>query len=92
MILIANPAKPFTFTPKGTPKRAHIIADYEAEIEDIYKALEDMDQFEPPSKWTEETSFEFINSVVTGVLKRSVGESEDLFESGCDRLVSSCVP
>lgn len=88
MILIASPAKPFSFTPKGTPRRAHIITDYESEIEAIYKAVDEQSQFEPPSEWTEESSLTFVSTVVNSVLERTTKESEDIFEGGCDRLVS----
>jgi hypothetical protein len=86
---VANPSKPFEFTPKGTPKRSKIISNYESEIEGIYNALDEMDQFEPPSEWSEVTSLQFVSSVVNSVLKRSVGESEDIFEGGCDRHAES---
>lgn len=36
MILVANPAKPFEFTPKGTPRKSKIINEYEVEIEFAY--------------------------------------------------------
>lgn len=85
MILVANPAKPFSFTPKGTPRRAHIIADYESEIEGIYSAVEEQSQFEPPSEWSPESSLTFVSTVVNSVLKRTTKESEDIFEGGCDR-------
>lgn len=89
MILIANPAKRFALTPKGTPRRAQIFADYEPEINEIYNVLEEMSQIEPPSGWSGESSLRFVSAVVTSVLKRTVGESEDIFDGGCDRCVES---
>lgn len=85
MILVANPTKPFEFTPKGTPRRAKTIAAYESEINGIYDALEEMTQIEPPSDWSLENSLNFISAVVNGVLKRTARETEDIFEGGCDR-------
>lgn len=85
MILVASPSKAFVFTPKGTPRRAKIIADYEREIEGVYDALEEMSEYEAPSDWSSENTLRFVTTVVEGVLKHAVKESEDIFESGCDR-------
>lgn len=85
MIMIADPSKPFEFTPKGTPRRGKILADYEEEIEAIYSALENMSEVEPPSDWSPENSLQFVTAVVEGILKHGLKPSEDMFEHGCDR-------
>lgn len=36
MIIVANSAKPFTYTPKGAPRRAVILSAYDDEIEEAY--------------------------------------------------------
>lgn len=89
MILVANPTKPFEFTPKGTPRRAQIIATYESEIDQIYAALDEMSQTEPPTDWSPENTLRFVGAVMNSVLKRTISDTEDIFEGGCDRWVSS---
>jgi hypothetical protein len=40
MILVTSPLKLLDQTTKGTPHRSAILANYEAEIEEVYKAME----------------------------------------------------
>lgn len=62
MIIVAHPQKPFTLTPKGTPKRQAILKDYEDEIEAVYAAVEEtsMSDVKPPATWDEEGTLSFI--------------------------------
>jgi hypothetical protein len=85
MILVTSPSKPFTYTGKGTVRKAKVIEDYDPEIETLYNTLEEMTQIDPPSEWTTETSFKLVQSVVENILKRQIKDMEDLFEAGCDR-------
>ena len=87
MILVASPNKPFTFTAKGTPRRQAIIAEYAPEIEALYASVEESTQADLPAPrtWDVEQTSQFIRKLVTSVLARSLGDTEDLFQHGCDR-------
>jgi hypothetical protein len=87
MIIVASPSKPFTYTAKMTARRQAVLREYEMEIESAYVAAEESAQLSIiyPHDWTEESSRDFVRSVVHTVLKRSVGDTDDLFQNGCDR-------
>lgn len=86
MVIVADPSKPFTYTPKGAPKRAVITKDYESEIDAVYAAVEETTQIvDPPEDWSPENSLAFVRIVVNNVLKRPAGDQDDIFEGGCDR-------
>lgn len=87
MIMVSNPAKPFTYTAKNTPRRHAIIREYETEIDDLYRAVDESTQsdLEPPHAWTALSAREFVREVVGRVLDHSISDTEDLFHSGCDR-------
>lgn len=89
MILVSSPEKPFTYTAKNTARRQAIIADYEEEIDSLYSAVQKTTQphISVPAEWTSDAVLEFIRVIVSEVLKRGVGDDEDIFESGCDRYV-----
>lgn len=89
MILVSSPKKPFTYTAKNTARRQAIIADYEEEIDSLYSAVQKTTQphISVPAEWTSDAVLEFIRVIVSEVLKRGVGDDEDIFESGCDRYV-----
>ena len=55
MIIVTNPAKPFTYTVKNTPRRKPNVDAYAAEIEALYDAVEETAQSDirPPVDWTE---------------------------------------
>ncbi|THH15905.1 hypothetical protein EW146_g4648 [Bondarzewia mesenterica] len=93
MIVIADPAKPFEYTPKGTPRRHVVIKAYEPEIEAVYDAVKDSSQpdLPPPTSWTEETTLEFMRAVVAKVMKRKLGDGDDLFQEGCDSLEATWI-
>lgn len=87
MILVASPHKPFTYTAKSTPRRQAIINEYEEEINALYDAVDETTQADllPPRSWSPPDSKEFIRTVVRRVLDHAIGDSEDLFQRGCDR-------
>lgn len=89
MILVSSPKKPFTYTAKNTARRQAIIADYKEEIDSLYAAVQKTTQphISVPAEWTSDAVLEFIRVIVSEVLKRGVGDDEDIFESGCDRYV-----
>lgn len=88
MILVSSPHKPFLYTPKGAVKRTPILQDYEAEIDALYNTLDQMNSVDSPSDWTPENSLPFIRAVVNGVMKSPAGDTDDIFNAGCDRLVN----
>lgn len=94
MIILANPTKPFEYTPKGTPRRHAIIPAYSDEIAAIYKAVDESSQTEltPPGSWDAKSVHAFVRKVVDKVLVESVADNDDLFQHGCDRCVLSHFP
>lgn len=88
MIIVTDPSKPFTFGPKGAPRRAPILSEYTAEIEAAYANADKDAQIEPPKEWSAEASLTFVRNVVNGILKNPAADHEDIFEKGCDRLVA----
>lgn len=89
MILVMEPAKPFTYTVKRTPHRSTILANYTKEIDDVYAAVAEtsQSQIEPPATWSESGALYFVHSVVEKVMKKHVNPSDDIFQHGCDRQV-----
>lgn len=86
MVLVATQAKPFMYSGKGTPRRAAILQEYEQEIEDLYKTVETSQlDVDPPSDWSPDSALSFVRKAVQNVLKQSIDDGEDIFESGCDR-------
>lgn len=90
MILVASPSKPFEYTAKNDPRRQYMINLYKAEIDALYDAFDESAQSDltPPSVWNAETSLDFVRAVVHRVLERDIGDSDDLFQIGCDRSVA----
>ena len=87
MIIVASPTKPFTYTPKNTPRRHFVIGEYKDEIDALYDAVEESTQADlvPPSAWTVDTATDFARAVVSRVMEREMGDLDDLFQNGCDR-------
>lgn len=88
MILVSKKDKPFVYSNKGTPRRKAIIADYEVEIEELYRTVEDtaISGFNSPTTWSLETSRAYVRTVVLGVMMTTLGDDDDLFAYGCDRF------
>lgn len=88
MIIVSSSDKPFSYTDKGTPRRHAMIRLYGEEIEELYsdRTLETLaPEVPPPTSWDEGSTLEFIRTIVTMVLRRRVGDDEDIFRFGCDR-------
>ena len=90
MIIVADPAKPFEYTPKGTPRRHVVIKAYDAEIKALYEAIADSSQTDipAPETWTEDATLVFVRTVVEKVMKRQLAKDDDIFQEGCDRCVA----
>ncbi|KAJ3535272.1 hypothetical protein NM688_g7002 [Phlebia brevispora] len=88
MILVSSPSKPFTYTAKHTPCRHAIIQEYEKEIEILYNAVDETMQTDLPSPvtWNFTSVLDYVRTVVHGVLKHALGDSDDMFHFGCDSL------
>ena len=87
MIIVTNPEKPLELTAKGSVRRNICIAKYETEIEELYRAVEESSQIgiKPPAEWTPESMLDFVQTIVHKVMGQPVGETDDLFQNGCDR-------
>lgn len=87
MILIANPSKPFSYTPKGTVRRAPVIKDYEEEIDALYDAVDNSAQSatEPPVHWDDKSANLFTRAVVEKLITVPLKDEDDIFQHGCDR-------
>ena len=87
MIIVSSPNKPFVWTAKNTPRRQAILQDYEPEIENLYRNVEETAQIElsPPSSWDITSTTTFVRVVVNRVLKTTAEDDDDIFRKGCDR-------
>ena len=93
MIITAVPLKPFTYTAKNTARRQAVLQMYDAEIDELYAAVEKNTQTDlpPPSTWDLDSVTRYVKNVVQHVLNHDLGDSEDIFNHGCDRCVSPSV-
>ena len=89
MIVLAKPSKPFTFTGKGSIRKSAVVTDYADEIAATYAAVEAATSadVEAPKKWTKESTTDFVRAVVLKVMESKVGDKDDIFQHGADRLV-----
>lgn len=88
MILVTSPHRPFSYTPKGAPKRTPILREYDTEIEGVYSTLNQMNKVDAPSDWSPTSSLAFTRAAVNGVLKTPVADTDDIFSAGCDRFAN----
>jgi hypothetical protein len=88
MIILAKPSKPFTFTGKGSIRKTAVVADYADEIESTYAAVEAATSanVEAPKQWTKDSAVDFVRAVVLKVMESKVGDKDDIFQHGADRL------
>ena len=88
MILVSKEEKPFVYSAKGDPRRKTVIADYEAEIEELYQTVEDttISELNSPTTLVLEESTVYVRAVVLGVMMATLGDDDDLFAHGCDRF------
>ncbi|KAL0569048.1 hypothetical protein V5O48_012925, partial [Marasmius crinis-equi] len=93
MILVASPAKPFTYTAKNTARRQAILNDYAEEISKIYDIVSETTQSKipPPMSWNLGSTTSFVRAVVTSVLTHAVKDDDDLFQHGCDSLQATWI-
>ncbi|OSX58884.1 hypothetical protein POSPLADRAFT_1059977 [Postia placenta MAD-698-R-SB12] len=93
MILIANPSKPFSYTPKGTVRRAPVIKDYEEEIDALYDAVDNSAQSatEPPVHWDDKSANSFTRAVVEKLITVPLKDEDDIFQHGCDSLQATWI-
>ena len=88
MILVSREEKPFVYSAKGDPRRKAVIADYEAEIEELYQTIEDtaITGLNSPTSLLLEESIVYVRAVVLDVMMTVLGDDDDLFAHGCDRF------
>ncbi|KAK1218396.1 hypothetical protein PQX77_018919 [Marasmius sp. AFHP31] len=93
MILVSSPQKPFSYTPKNTPKRQAILRDYAEEIARVYDAVSETKQSNvpAPTSWDIGTTKSFVRAVVATVLTHFVRDDDDLFQYGCDSLQATWI-
>ncbi|OJT12273.1 Linear gramicidin synthase subunit D [Trametes pubescens] len=93
MILVTSPSKPFQFNMKGLPRRSIILAEYDNEVEALYKDIEDSAQgdLQPPEDWDEESTLAFIRGVVERTLRHALSDDDDIFRSGGDSLQATWI-
>ena len=91
MIIVTHPDKPFEFTGKRTVRRNACIDMYSAEIDELYKLVEETSEVDvpiPPS-WDEESALVYVRGVVKKVTKVStINDDDDIFQYGADRSAS----
>lgn len=87
MILVASPSKPVEYTAKLTPRRGATLNAYAPEIEKIYATVDVSAQSDlaPPTTWDADNTKYFVRAMVTKVLGRTVSDTDDIFQHGCDR-------
>ncbi|KAI0357816.1 acetyl-CoA synthetase-like protein [Trametes cingulata] len=93
MILVASPSKPFQFNVKGLPRRAIILAQYQEEIEALYREVEESAQSDlrRPETWDASSTLSFIRAVVEHTLDRSIPDDADIFRNGGDSLQATWI-
>ncbi|KAK0480363.1 NRPS-like enzyme [Armillaria novae-zelandiae] len=93
MIIVANPSKPFEFTAKRTVRRKAVLKAYNQEIEDLYRAVDDASHAGVviPQLWSLRNIITMIRNIVTAVLERKIGDSDDIFAAGGDSLTSMSI-
>ncbi|TFY82997.1 hypothetical protein EWM64_g1012 [Hericium alpestre] len=93
MILVASKEKPFLYTAKNTPRRQRILQNYEEEIKQLFKSVDESAQSEvpPPAGWDNARTTQFVRTVVHRVLEKEISDDEDLFQHGCDSLQATWI-
>lgn len=87
MIVVADPMRPFLFTPKGTIRRQLMLKDYQTDIANLYLTKESHSSDEvplPESKGSDDCT-SYMSKVVQSLLGRVAGIDEDIFQLGVDR-------
>ncbi|KAL1938320.1 hypothetical protein VTO73DRAFT_11771 [Trametes versicolor] len=94
MITVTSPSKPFQFTAKGTPRRHVSLAEYAAEVDELYRRVDESSQVDvqTPNEWSTDTVPEYVRAVVKKVMRATdFGDEDDLFQQGCDSLQATWI-
>ncbi|KZT01334.1 acetyl-CoA synthetase-like protein [Laetiporus sulphureus 93-53] len=93
IIIVSKPSKPFTYTAKGTPRRHAVIKDYDEEIHELYKLIDQstLSNIPAPPEWDIVDITDFVRAVIAKVMTHDVGDHDDLFEHGCDSLQATWI-
>ncbi|KAF5361117.1 hypothetical protein D9758_009087 [Tetrapyrgos nigripes] len=93
MIVVADPAKPFELTPKGTLRRPRILQAYEAEIEKTYEDFKASTQehITAPQTWSLFECLELVRCTIKGVMNVDINDTDDIFQKGCDSLQATWI-
>ncbi|KIY43241.1 acetyl-CoA synthetase-like protein [Fistulina hepatica ATCC 64428] len=93
MILVEDPKRPFQFSAKGFPRRAPVLAEYDADIEALYAEVEatSVPDSNVPEDWTLESAFDFVKQLVHGTMRIKVTAEQNFFLYGCDSLQATWI-
>ncbi|KAJ6468640.1 hypothetical protein C8R47DRAFT_1151234 [Mycena vitilis] len=91
MIIVATPSRPFHLTPKGTPRRQAILADYAQDIDEAYTVF-DRSAPSTGSQGQREATMAQALEIVQGHVRTNVGltvsDDENIFDAGADRYTN----
>lgn len=87
MILVTSPDKPLPRTDKGSVRRKPAIQLYNAEIDELYLAVQSFTTNKNlPTTLDTESLTPFFQSIINEALAKSVGADDDVFALGMDSL------
>ncbi|KAL4254134.1 Adenylate-forming Reductase [Pleurotus pulmonarius] len=88
MVIFASKSKPFTYTEKGSIRRAKILAEYKQEVDALYERPSDVDlgNITIPTSWTPSSAVDFSYAALKYMLPDLPGPDEDIFYFACDSL------
>ncbi|KAF4596122.1 hypothetical protein EYR38_007496 [Pleurotus pulmonarius] len=88
MVIFASKSKPFTYTEKGSIRRAKILAEYKQEVDALYERPSDVDlgNIAIPTSWTPSSAVDFSYAALKYILPDLPGPDEDIFYFACDSL------
>lgn len=88
MVIFASKSKPFTYTEKGSIRRARILSEYKQEVDTLYESPSDVDlgNITIPTSWTPSTAVDFSYAALKYILPDLPGPDEDIFYFACDSL------
>ncbi|GJJ12703.1 putative NRPS-like protein biosynthetic cluster [Clathrus columnatus] len=103
MIILASRSKPFIYTAKNTARRGALIKEYDEEIENLYKTVENSAQTDIPlpsefdgeyGGWSIDATRNFVREVVHSIMKdgsKNMSDEDDFFAYGCDSLQATYI-
>jgi hypothetical protein len=91
MIIVTYPDKPLLTTDKRTLKRQPNLSAYEADIKVAYAALADSARQDIafPVSWDVDSIINFVRELTAKVMRKSIGDEDDIFQNGGDRYMKS---